>query len=123
MDILESNLEMQMSPQVNGTAIVNGDKSDFSEKQSKQKWMRASNAVTIVARLPLEPIPRYRKNAIFNKLLQLDKTVASNSVKLPWNLENKAVFLTIIRRALIRYVNTVEKWIIEVQSLSTFLTF
>jgi hypothetical protein len=80
-------------------------------------WRRYCNTVTIVARIPLEPIPLDHKNAIFGKLVGLDRYLVAMSGKVNGNLE----ILILVRRALIRFVGVVGKTTVEVWTLNICL--
>lgn len=114
LDVLESDLNVQAVPQNNQIAIVNGNDSDIRQSMSEPNWMRCRNAVTVIARLHLEPTPRSWRSSIFTKLLQLDRAIGSKHVRVPGSEKNKIFLLVSIRYALIRYAETVEKSIIEV---------
>ena len=71
---------------------------------------RRSNALAILARIPLEPIPVDQANKIFDKLLELDK----HFVRMPGKTMGNVDFLVVVRRALIRFVAVVRKSTVEV---------
>jgi hypothetical protein len=114
IDVLGKDLELT-PPLANGTANTNGDKRAPSKtKIDGIPWTRCRNAVMVISRMPLEPLPQQRKNEIFHKLLKLDREIVHGIVKLPLQKSERLDFLVIIRRALIRYGNTVTKTVIEV---------
>jgi hypothetical protein len=102
LDVLEEDLAI---PAPGSDANSQSAKSDGDVNA----W-RCCNSVMIVARIPLEPIPRDHKNTIFEKLMELDKYLVRMSGKMNGNLE----ILIVVRRALIRFVGVVGKTTVEV---------
>jgi len=103
LDILEEDLAIPAPESEVNNQSANSD-------GEINAWKRCCNAVTIVARIPLEPIPRDHKNTIFGKLLELDKYLVGISGKMNRNLET----LIVVRRALIRFMGVVGKTTVEV---------
>jgi hypothetical protein len=112
MEILGQDLEFNR-PQIVGTALPNGDTAE-EWSSAEVVWRRCRNAVMVVSRIPLEPLPGQRKNEIFVKLLELDRGIVSGKTKLKFTDNETMDFLVVIRGALIRYGNGAGKTVVEV---------
>ena len=110
LDVLEEDLAIPASESEGNSQSAKSD-------EDVNAWRRCCNAVTITARIPLEPIPRDHKNTIFEKLVELDKYLVGMSGKMDGNLE----ILIVVRRAVIRFVGVVGKTTIEVFTLDISL--
>lgn len=102
LEILEEDLEVP-------TTASNIDEAEGD----MNSWVRRSNALAIVARILLEPIPGEHTNTIFGKLLELDKYFVGMSGK----MTRKVDFLVVVRRALLRFIGVAGKAAVEVQCL------
>jgi hypothetical protein len=111
MEVLEHDLSVPNSSQVNGDINVNGDCTNH--KISAWSLARCRNAVAITSRILLEPVSRHRKNGIFEKLLILDQWVVSGSMRQYFDKKHQTEFLVTIRHAMIHFVNSVAKFVIE----------
>lgn len=110
LDVLEEDLAIPASESDVNTQSAKSD-------EDVNAWRRCCNAVMIVARIPLEPIPRDHKNTIFGMLVELDKYLVGMSGKMNGGLE----ILIVVRRALIRFVGVVGKTTVEVWTLNICL--
>ena len=77
--------------------------------------MKLCNAVMIVSRIPLEPIPLQWKNLLFEKLLELDQAIVSGKLGLPLKKTlDKTDLLVVLRCAMNRYVSIITRDAVEV---------
>lgn len=112
LEILDSHIEVPTSSLVNGNVETNGDKSTV-----KQEWrlMKLCNAVKIVSRIPLGPIPLQWKNLLFERLLELDQAIVSGKLGLPLKETlDKTDLLVVLRCTMNRYVSTIARDAVEV---------
>jgi hypothetical protein len=114
VEILGQDLECNR-PHIIRTASTNGDAAE-EWSSAGVVWRRCRNAVMVISRIPLEPLPPQRRNEIFLKLLKLDRGIVSGNSKLTLTKTETMDFLVVIRGALIRYGNVAGKTVLEVSN-------
>jgi hypothetical protein len=120
MEVLQQDLEAPTSSLANGNVETNGDKSTL-----QQEWnlMKMRNAIMVVSRIPLEPISLRRKNLLFEKLLELDRTLVSGKLDLSLKTLDRIGLLVVLRRTLNRFVGVIARDAVEVIDSSDNFSF
>ena len=99
--------------QANGT--VNGNDLKYDNRTQEGKQKRCINAIKILSRIPLGPIPGRMNDEILAALLRLDKLAISGSRDLSFVEDgNRIEFLHLVRSAAIRFLRSIGKLKIEV---------
>src|SRR5579859_4169870 len=117
MDLISQDLTLP-TPQVNGVSKVDGE--TRKKDKSMDSWRPCRNALGKVAQISLESLSAKRKQEIFRKLLDLDKSITGGGINLHVKKNEKTEIICHIRRALVRYINEVPITAIVVGSSAGF---